>query len=56
MKALQENRLRNKVNLLEILQQQEDMIIRQSKTITELANKNAEQEEVINALMDKEFE
>lgn len=38
-------------NLIEVIQQQDELIMQQSKTIVELVNENTEQEQMINELM-----
>lgn len=40
-----------KLELLEIIEKQKEMIEKQSKLIAELINQNAEQENMINELM-----
>ncbi|WP_157076938.1 hypothetical protein, partial [Halalkalibacter krulwichiae] len=40
-------------NLIEVIQQQDELIMQQSKTIIELVNQNVEQEQMINELMEK---
>ena len=46
-----ENRYRTCLELLEIIKQQEEMIIKQDEVIARLVNDNAEQENMINELM-----
>ncbi len=41
-------------DLLEIIENQDDMICRQNKLIAKLVNENAEKENMINVLMQKE--
>lgn len=38
-------------NLIEVIQQQDELILQQSKTIIELVNQTAEQEQMINELL-----
>lgn len=40
-------------NLIEVIQQQDELIMQQSKTIIELVNQNVEQEQMINELMER---
>lgn len=44
------------LELLELIKQQEEMIIKQNETIAKLINENAEQENMINVLMRKDVE
>ena len=40
-----------KLDLLEIIEKQKEMIVKQNELISELVNQNAEQENMINELM-----
>ena len=40
-----------KLELLEIIEKQKEMIVKQNELISELVNQNAEQENMINELM-----
>ena len=42
-------------DLLELIEKQDEMICEQNKIIIELANANAEQENMINVLLSNEF-